>query len=129
MLNTEPLIAILVHADAAIRATIELLLRERAVWQIHAVSNGGDAVRVALAVLPQVVLLNPYLRGMDGVATIAALRAHRITCPVVALVERDDESQSLWQERGFAGSITLSADLSHFAPQLQLLLTPHERTR
>lgn len=110
---------VLGHANEAVRAAIELLLLESGQWRIHGVANGGEAVRVALIVLPQVVILDPYLPGMDGTATIAALRAHGILSPVIALLERDDQLQSVWQERGFAASITLCDELSQVVPQIR----------
>ena len=116
------LTAILVHADAAIRTAVAAVLKDGAGWRVLGVSNGGEAVQAALAILPQVVLLDPYLQGMDGVATIAALRAHGIGCPVVALVEHNEQAQH-WEDRGFAGAIVLSAGLPQVLPRLHMLLT------
>ncbi len=114
--------AILAHANVAIRGAIEVALRDDAHWRVLGVSNGGEAVRVALTLMPQVVLIDPYLQGMDGVATIVALRAHGIVCPVIALLEQEREPSHVWQDRGFAGIIELSPGFSLVVSQLHVLM-------
>jgi CheY-like chemotaxis protein len=121
-MTTSAWIVVVVHADAAVRALLTALLGSHEGWSVQGVPNGGEAVRAALIAPPQLMLLDPHLHGMDGSATIAALRAHGISCPVVALVDRDDEARGAWEQRGYIGAMALSGGLPHIISQLRALL-------
>jgi two-component system OmpR family response regulator len=116
------LITLVAHGDASIRAPVVRQIGDQTGWSVQGASNGGELVTLALATLPELIILDPYLQGMDGVATIAALRAHGITCPIIALVEHDSESRSEWAARGYLGALTLSEGLARLLPQLHALL-------
>jgi CheY-like chemotaxis protein len=118
----KPLTAIVVHSKLEVRVLVTALLDDNACWQVWSAANGGEGVRLALTLLPNVVLLDPYLPGMDGIATIVALRAHKITCPVVALVEHHTEGLHAWQAQGFVGAVVLADGLPQVVPQLRALL-------
>lgn len=105
---TEQFQVVVVHADTGTHSVLMQLLRSMARIQLHAAHNGGEAVQVALRVLPQLVLLDPHLPGMDGFATIVALRAHGIHCPVTALIDDDGPSEEYWLAQGFGGVIPLA---------------------
>ena len=79
-------------------------------------------MRIALATLPQLVLLDQDLQGMNGVATIASLRAHGIKCPVVVLVQHGDNDNDQWKAQGYAGAVVLSNGLVPLETQLRALL-------
>ena len=55
------------------------------------VASGEDAVAVALALRPAVVLVDIQLKGrMDGIQTAAAIRSH-YPCPVIFVTAHSDE--------------------------------------
>jgi CheY-like chemotaxis protein len=121
-MSSRSLTAVVAHPDAATCDSIVHVLRKVEGWRVYVVSNGGEAVRIALAVLPQLVLLDPDLRGMNGVATIASLRAHGINCPVVALVQYGDNGGEQWEAQGYAGAVMLSSGPGQVGAQLRALL-------
>jgi CheY-like chemotaxis protein len=118
----QPLTAVVVHPDAAVCDSTVQLLAKMAGWRVYGVPSGGDAVRVALATLPQLVLLDQDLQGMNGVATIASLRAHGIKCPVVALVQHGEHDCEHWKAQGYAGAVVLSSGREPVGAQLRALL-------
>lgn len=121
-MSSRRLAAIVAHPEAAIRDSLARILSKVEGWRVYYVSNGGEAVRIALVTLPQLVLLDPHLQGMNGAATIASLRAHGITCPVVALVQHSGVADAQWEMQGYAGTVALSDAPAQLLHQLQALL-------
>lgn len=116
--------AVIAHPDTAICDGMTQLLSGVEGWRVYCAANGGEAVRIALVALPQLVLLNPHLQGMTGVATIASLRAHGISCPVVALVQHSDQDREQWYDQGYAGAVVLTNWRTQLVPHLRSLLDP-----
>lgn len=122
-MSTEQFQVVMVHADSGTHNALMQLLRSMACVQPYAAHNGGEAVQIALRVLPQLVLLDPYLPGMDGFATIISLRAHGIHCPVAALIGDDMPSEDHWQAQGFGGIIQLASGAEQIRARIAELLT------
>jgi DNA-binding response OmpR family regulator len=115
-------IVIAAHADEVVRDQIARILGQDERWNVLVVRNGGEAVRVALAALPQLMVIDLHLPGMDGAATLAALRAHGITCPMLALDTADHDEVDEWKARGFADCVTISKDMSGLMAHVSRLL-------
>lgn len=60
-------------------------------------TNGRDALDIALSSLPDLILLDIMMPGMDGFETVAALKANLTTqhIPVIMLTALDDRSSKL----------------------------------
>jgi DNA-binding NarL/FixJ family response regulator len=72
-------------------------------------ASGEESVEVAAAVLPQLVLMDVNLPGIDGVEATRRLRA-ALDAPVVLLLSTYDaaEGEALAAEAGAAGYVTKS---------------------
>lgn len=117
-----PQTIVVVHSNAALRTQLMAMLASQTGWDVYGATNGAETLRIALIMLPQLILIDSELRGMDGFATIVALRAHGITCPIVALVEHNAGTQEGWKSQGFSGAVELAGGPATLLPQLETLL-------
>jgi signal transduction histidine kinase len=77
--------------NADMRAYVQRLLSPS--WQVEAVADGTQALAVASERLPDLVLADVMMPGLDGFALLRALRAdpHTATIPVILLSARAGE--------------------------------------
>lgn len=89
-----PLRVLLAEDDRDIRAVAKLALK-RAGFDIIAVASGEETIAEAVNARPDVVLLDWLLPGMDGLETMAVLRADARTAdvPVIFLSARTHPSE------------------------------------
>lgn len=66
---------LLVEDDPIARLVTENGLRQRLNCEVYSVENGKDALALALQVMPQIVITDWHMPGMDGVEFCRALRA------------------------------------------------------
>ena len=80
---------LLVEDEAAIAAVIKKGL-EKAQFQVEIAANGPTGLRKATEETYALILLDIMLPGMDGWQVCQALRARRITTPILMLTARDE---------------------------------------
>ena len=71
----------------------------------HAVleaSNGRQAIEIATAMLPDLILMDLNMPLMDGLTAISALRAQRSTCGIRIIVLSANGKDPEWQRRARA---------------------------
>ncbi len=80
-----------VDDDPTVRSFVRALLSD-AGYDVAEASNGADALVACSAELPDLILLDVTMPGMDGIATCAALRAlpDAGSVPIVMLTGSDD---------------------------------------
>ncbi len=76
---------LLIDDHALVRKGIAGLLRSRGIDVVGAAGSGEEGVRCALESAADIVLLDLKMPGMNGIETIAALRASGIVAPIVML--------------------------------------------
>ncbi len=80
----EPIRIVVVEDNQVFREALELLLELRSdIEVVTSVGDGTEAVSACKAYMPDVVLMDYRLPGLDGVQATAAIRA---ACPEVAVV-------------------------------------------
>jgi len=96
---------VLIIEDSSSQALQFQLVLQRAGYQVHVVTDGAAGWRYACAQLPQIILLDVDLPGMDGFQVLARLKRGRATAgiPVVMLTHREHISN-------VARAIELGAD-------------------
>ncbi len=67
-----------------VRLKTELVLRHAGRYTVQSASNGPEAIRLALAEAPDLIIMDIAMAGMDGYATLRELRKHGVRCPVIA---------------------------------------------
>lgn len=76
---------LLVDDDAGVRLVARLALERTSGWAVTVVASGEEALQVAPSLQPDLVLLDGYMPGMDGLATLGQLRDVGVEAPVVFL--------------------------------------------
>ncbi|MDX6681711.1 MAG: two-component system, OmpR family, response regulator MprA [Solirubrobacteraceae bacterium] len=83
---------LLVDDDAPIRRMVERSLRAEG-YDVCAVADGGLALAQVERCLPDVVVLDVAMPGMDGLAVTRRLRAKGLPVPILLLTARDALSE------------------------------------
>ncbi|MFQ3663649.1 MAG: response regulator [Chloroflexaceae bacterium] len=104
------------------RSLLERVLRLIGRYEVLAASSGQEAVRVALETAPDLVVLDVMMPGLDGFATLWALRAHGITCPVLAYTARSEQVPGEFVQGGFSAYLLKNGDLSSLLTTVRELL-------
>ena len=81
---------LIIDDDRDIRTVARLSLSLVGAMDVIEASSGRDGVRMALVEQPDVILLDMMMPGMDGLATLAALRAQPVNAktPVILLTAK-----------------------------------------
>jgi CheY-like chemotaxis protein len=81
---------LLVDDDPDIRALGEICLRKVGGWEVVLADSGGECLRQAVQEQSDVILLDVMMPGVDGPATLSALREDGATAsiPVLFLTAR-----------------------------------------
>ncbi|MCA9660804.1 MAG: response regulator [Myxococcales bacterium] len=99
---------LLVDDDDDVRTLGLLSLRRIGGWEAVAVADGATALTLAASEAPDVILLDVQMPGLDGPATLEALRREAATAaiPVVFLTAQADEADlSRYRQLGAQGVI------------------------
>lgn len=80
---------LLVEDEAAIAAVVRQGL-EQARYVVETAADGPSGLELALEERHSLIILDIMLPGMDGFAVCKALRARRITTPILMLTARDE---------------------------------------
>lgn len=82
-----PMKVLLIEDDAAMQTTLQRTLERRGMWVV-ACGDGARALDRWRASLPDVVLLDLSLPGVDGLQVLAQARAEGLRAPVIILTAR-----------------------------------------
>ena len=115
---------LLVDDDADIRSIARLSLEAVEGWTVFQAAGGAEALVVARDAIPDVIVLDVMMPGMDGPATLAALRidprtAHIPVIFVTARLQASDVGHYL--SLGVAGVIPKPFDPMELGRQIQAL--------
>lgn len=104
---------LLIEDDDDVRRVARLSLHRLGGFQVSEASGGAEGLRCAAAELPDAILLDVMMAGMDGPTTLAALRANPSTAaiPVVFLTAKAMTSEvERLRNLGAAGVLTKPFD-------------------
>ena len=87
---TSPRRVLVVDDDSAVRNVLRLAL-ERAGHSVSEASSGEDAISVAAASTPDLVILDIGLPGMSGLEVLGAIRLDQDDLPVILLTANGEE--------------------------------------
>ncbi len=104
------------------RSLLERVLRLVGRYEVIAVGSGEEAVRAALEAVPDLVVLDVMMSGLDGIATLQALRALGVACPVLAYTARSEQFPGEFVTRGFSAYLQKNGDLGSLLAMVRELL-------
>ncbi|MEK7206453.1 MAG: response regulator, partial [Pseudomonadota bacterium] len=112
--------ALLIDDHALVRKGMEELLRSRGVDVVAAVGSGEEGVTQALALTPDIILLDVKMPGINGIETLEKLRANNVTAPILMLtMSRDDSDLRAALRGGATGYLLKDMEPEDLVPALQ----------
>lgn len=115
--------ALLIDDHTLVRKGMEELLRSRGVEVVAAVGTGEEGVNRALALQPDIILLDIRMPIMNGIETLTRLRECGVTAPVLMLtMSRDDADLRAALRGGAQGYLLKDMDPEDLVPALEAVL-------
>lgn len=81
---------LIIEDDVEIVHLLEIHLKDLD-CQVHAASRGDDGLRQAIALAPDLIILDIMLPGMDGISVCQNIRANNIKSPIIMLTAKAEE--------------------------------------
>ncbi len=100
---------LIVDDDIGIRRIVQLTLNAIADWEVLLASSGSEGVAIAETELPDAILLDVMMPGMDGIETFIKMQANPNTkpIPIILLTAKTKVSeQQHFNNIAIAGVIT-----------------------
>jgi CheY-like chemotaxis protein len=116
---------LVIDDEPGIRKLLEISLRAIAAWEVLSASSGQEGLALALAELPDAILLDVMMPGMDGLATLLQLQAHSElrSIPVIFLTAKTQPNeQRQFAELAIVGTITKPFKAPDLVRQMRSLL-------
>lgn len=104
------------------RSLIERVLSRVGGYQVRSVGSGTEAVVAALVTPPALIILDVSMPGMDGPTTLATLRAHGLSCPVLAYTARKEQQPGEFIAQGFSAYVSKDGNLSDLLAAVRVAL-------
>ncbi len=112
---------LLIDDETDIQTVARIGLTLNTDWQVITANSGEEGLEVAIATMPDAILLDVAMPGMDGLATIAALKENATTVhiPIIFLTAKAQASdRRRLYEAGASGVITKPFDPNILASQI-----------
>ncbi len=114
---------LLIDDHTLVRKGMEELLRSRGVEVVAAVGTGEEGVNRALALKPDIILLDIRMPIMGGIETLTRLRECGVTVPILMLtMSRDDADLRAALRGGAQGYLLKDMDPEDLVPALEAAL-------
>ncbi|KFE68669.1 response regulator [Hyalangium minutum] len=116
---------LLVDDEEDIRTVGHLSLKRVGGWQTVLAASGAEAVALAAAEKPDVILLDVMMPGMDGPTTFGQLRAQEATAhtPIIFMTAKIQKQEvARYLELGAAGVISKPFDPMTLPTEIRKLL-------
>lgn len=93
------------------RSMVERVLARVGGYAVQTVSSGEEAVEMAVAEPPELIILDISMASMDGLTTLRQLRARGVTCPVLAYTARAEHTPGEFVGQGFDAYVSKNGNL------------------
>lgn len=111
---------LLIDDHTLVRKGLEQLLQSRGVDVVASAGSGREGIEAALALKPDVILLDVKMPEMSGTETLKHLRAAGVTAPILMLtMSRDEEDLQAALRNGANGYLLKDMDHEDLVPALQ----------
>jgi len=116
---------LIVDDDIGIRRIVQLSLNTIANWEVLLASSGSEGVAIAEAELPDAILLDVMMPGMDGIETLSKMQANPATklIPIILLTAKSKVSaEKPFNNIAIAGIITKPFKAPQLVTQIRSIL-------
>lgn len=114
---------LLVDDQREIRSIVEFALGKVGRFDLRSCSSGAQALAEGPAFVPDLLLLDMNMPGLDGIATLEALRALGVGAPAIFFTSRAGASDlARYRLAGALGTIAKPFDPLKLAAQIRALL-------
>ncbi len=114
---------LLIDDHALVRKGLEELLHSRGIDVVASVGTGEEGIKQALALSPDVILLDIKMPGLSGIETLEKLRASHATMPILMLtMSRDDADLRAALRGGAEGYLLKDMNPEDLVPALEAAL-------
>lgn len=111
---------LLIDDHALVRKGLEQLLQSRGIEVVASAGSGPEGIELALALKPDIVLLDVKMPGMSGTETLKHLRDQGVTAPILMLtMSRDEADLQSALRNGATGYLLKDMDHEELVPALQ----------
>ena len=111
---------LLIDDHTLVRKGLEQLLQSRGVEVVASVGSGREGIEQALALKPDIILLDVKMPEMSGTETLKQLRAAGVTTPVLMLtMSREESDLQAALRNGAQGYLLKDMDHEDLVPALQ----------
>lgn len=111
---------LLIDDHALVRKGMEELLGSRGVEVVASVGTGVEGIERALALTPDIILLDIKMPGMNGIETLNKLRASGVKVPILMLtMSREDTDLQAALRGGAHGYLLKDMDPEDLVPALE----------
>ena len=119
----------LIEDDADLRRVVQLTLQFGAAWSVKTAADGPAGIALVKQTLPDIVLVDLMMPGMDGYEVCRRLVSDEATrrIPIVLLTARRNLDPERVRAAGARGVITKPFDLDALAPAILRLSTEDNR--
>ncbi len=127
--DANPIRVVLIEDDADLRRVVQLTLQFGAAWTVKTAPDGPTGIELVKHVLPDIVLVDLMMPGMDGYEVCRRLVSDETTkrIPIVLLTARQNLDPERVRASGARGVITKPFDLDALAPAILRLSTEDNR--
>ena len=115
---------LLIDDHALVRKGLEELLQSRGIEVVGSAGNGELGIQLAKEQSPDIILLDIKMPGINGLETLAKLKADGIEIPVLMLsMSRDEEDLARALREGAQGYLLKDMDPDELIPALNDAMT------
>ncbi len=105
--------ALIVDDHPFIRASVRVLLKQERFSTVAEASNGSEALQLAKAHIPDLIILDICMPGLDGIEVIQRVREQRIPARILVLTSQPAEYFSLRCLKAGATGYVCKSDRLH----------------
>jgi CheY-like chemotaxis protein len=105
------------------RSMAERVLKHVGRHTVYAVGSGAEAIDVALAESPDVIILDISMAPMDGIATLQQLRSRGVVCPTIAFTARVERTPGEFAAHGFDAYVSKNGNLNNLLDTVRSVLS------
>ena len=115
---------LLIDDHALVRKGLEELLQSRGIEVVGSAGSGEDGIRMAIEYLPDIILLDIKMPGMNGLETLSKLRQENIASAILMLsMSRDESDLATALREGAQGYLLKDMDPDELIPALNDAMT------